>query len=39
MSQLEPIMAEENKNGNSFDGREGGFTNCVCVGENNNGLS
>ena len=23
MSQLEPMMAEENKNANSYDGREG----------------
>ena len=23
MSQLEPMMAEENKNANSFDGRDG----------------
>jgi hypothetical protein len=36
MSQLEPMMAEEKNYANSYDGHDGVFTNCVCVGENNN---
>jgi len=37
MSQLEPMMAEENKNADSYDGRDGDSNTCIRVGKKNNG--
>jgi hypothetical protein len=35
MSQLEPMMAEENKNANSYDGHDGVSQTVFVCGENN----
>jgi hypothetical protein len=35
MSQLEPMMAEENKNADSYDRRDGVSNTCIRVGKKN----